>query len=71
MVTTKGSSISSAEICRLNHWEPGTVLEATDNGVVERITITWVGRYEVHATRGDGSHMYPLLWESNWHEVKR
>lgn len=68
-VPTLRSSLASAELCRLNGWGPGTVLEGKEGSEVTRITITAVGRQGILAQATGQRETSWTLSCRDWREV--
>ncbi len=50
-VNTKGSPLSTAELCRINGWKPGTILAGDEGYGVTEIVITAIGAHKILAKR--------------------
>lgn len=50
-VNTKGSPLSTAELCRRNGWKPGTILAGDEGYGVTEIVITAIGEHKILAKR--------------------
>lgn len=71
-MNTKDSSLSDAEICRLNGWFAGTVIEGDEGYGPERIEITAVGRDSILAISKSARYAHEGTWTltcRNWKKV--